>query len=223
MSFSERALQLIFEFEGLNQPGTWPGGFSGVTIGIGYDLGYVTVDQFDSDWGDVLTRPTLVRLREGVGLRGPKARNRTPVFADIRIARPPSERVFVERTLPMTVFRTAQAFPGFERLPLDAQGALVSLVYNRGTSTVDAPGEDRRREMRAIKRVVPTGDLREIARQIRAMKRLWQGKNLDGLLLRREAEAALVESCYGATVGEYAGAGGLRAGLRKAGRLLSRT
>ena len=53
---------------------------------------------------------------------------------------------------------------------------------------------DRRREMRAIARAVARGDVAEIARQIRAMKRLWVGKGLDGLLKRREGEAALVEA-----------------------------
>ena len=34
-----------------------------------------------------------------------------------------------------------------------------------------------------------------IAKELRKMKRIWQGKGLDGLLTRREAEAKLVESC----------------------------
>jgi GH24 family phage-related lysozyme (muramidase) len=186
---------LLFEFEGLNQPALWPGGFSGITVGIGYDLGYVAMDQYESDWGDCLARGSLAKLRPAVGLRGTRARNRAREFTEIRVTRPAAERVFVERTLPLTVFRTAQAFPGFERLPTDAQGALVSLVYNRGTSMVDAPGEDRRREMRAIRRAVEVGDLAEIVRQLRSMKRLWVGKGLDGLIRRRDAEADLVERC----------------------------
>jgi GH24 family phage-related lysozyme (muramidase) len=53
---------------------------------------------------------------------------------------------------------------------------------------------DRRREMRAIRDAVPKKDLKEIATQLRSMKRLWINKELDGLLKRREAEAKLVES-----------------------------
>lgn len=37
----------------------WPEGFSGITIGIGYDLGYVTVKQFMEDWGGVLSGADL--------------------------------------------------------------------------------------------------------------------------------------------------------------------
>jgi GH24 family phage-related lysozyme (muramidase) len=190
-NFSEKALRLILDAEGLNQPGKWPGASSGITIGMGYDLGYVTVDQFESDWHDILTGPTLASLKTAIGLIGIKAKNRAAQYANIRIKRADAEKVFTERTIPVQTFKTAQAFPGFENLPLDAQGALVSLVYNRGTSMVG----DRRKEMRAIRDAVPKGDLQGIANQIRAMKRLWVGQGLDGLLKRRDAEAALVESC----------------------------
>src|SRR5205807_2124248 len=62
------ALQLILAAEGMNQPGAWPGGSSGITLGIGYDLGYVTVDQFESDWGACLNKNARERLRAVVGL-----------------------------------------------------------------------------------------------------------------------------------------------------------
>jgi GH24 family phage-related lysozyme (muramidase) len=53
---------------------------------------------------------------------------------------------------------------------------------------------DRRQEMRAIREAVAKKDLPEIVRQLRAMKRIWEGQGLDGLLRRRDAEADLVES-----------------------------
>ncbi len=194
-ALSERVIRFILDHEGLNQPGIWPGGFSGVTIGIGYDLGYVTLDQFESDWGSYLSRMILDRLRSTVGLRAIRAKNKAAEYTDIRIRRADAEEVFRLKTLPLFQFKAAQAFPGFDQLPLDVQGALVSLVYNRGTSMVDRPGEDRRKEMRAIRDAVAAGDLAEIAKQLRSMKRLWIGKHLDGLITRREAEAQLVESC----------------------------
>src|SRR5438067_11642326 len=49
---SDKARDLIFKFEDLDQPGEWPGGESGVTIGIGYDLGFATSEQFKADWSD---------------------------------------------------------------------------------------------------------------------------------------------------------------------------
>lgn len=197
MAISDAARELILDMEGFSTKPVWPGGQSGVTIGFGYDLGYVTVDQFESDWGELVRRDALPRLAAVVGLRGQKARNRVGTLADLRITRRAAEQVFGARTLPLYELRTAQAFPGVEALPEDARGALVSLVYNRGTSMVDHSPEDRRREMRAIRAAVAEGDLEEIAAQLRAMKRLWEGKGLAGLIARREEEAGLVESAIG--------------------------
>ncbi|NNV57087.1 glycoside hydrolase family protein [Limnovirga soli] len=190
---SPKALQLILQSEGLNQPGIWPGGASGITIGIGYDLGYTTIDRFESDWNKAIPGPTLLRLREVIGLTGIKAKNKAAQLADIKIKRVESEKVFTEKTIPQEQLRTQIAFPGLENLPADAQGALVSLVYNRGASMIDSPGKDNRKEMRAIKAAVAKGDLKEIAKQLRSMKRLWEGKGLNGLIKRREDEALLVE------------------------------
>ena len=195
---STKAIQLILNAEGIDQPDNWPGGASGITIGIGYDLGYTTVDRFESDWGDVLPTSQMQRLKEGVGLRGLSARVSAKDFADIKISPDEAKKVFTERTLPIEQAKAQLAFPGFDKLPIDAQGALISLVYNRGTSMFDKPGEDRRKEMRAIRDAVAAGDLQEIANQLRSMKRLWEGKGLDGLIKRREDEAELVESSIGA-------------------------
>jgi GH24 family phage-related lysozyme (muramidase) len=92
---------------------------------------------------------------------------------------------------------TGRAFPGVTKLPPDAQGALVSLVFNRGTSMQG----HRRREMREIRDAIARTDfkmsklLEAIATSIESMIRLWIGKGLDGLIRRRKAEAALVRSC----------------------------
>lgn len=190
-TLSPSAKQLILDSEGLDQPAAWPGGRSGVTIGIGYDLGYNTVDHFEADWKPHLSCAILARLRTAIGLRGEDARRKAAEFGDIKIQRAAAQIVFEQRTLPRFLLYTQQTFPHIEKLPPDAQGALVSLVYNRGGSMIG----DERKEMRAIQKAVATGDLAEIARQLRLMKRLWVGKGLDGLLKRREAEAVLIESC----------------------------
>lgn len=190
LTITDKAFRLILSAEGLDQPGKWPGGGSGITIGIGYDLGFVTPEQFEEDWDEYLTDDEIERLKTVIGLTGGSAQMRAPQFTDIKIKREDAEAVFKERTLPLHSQRTEDAFPGVDELPPDAQGALVSLVFNRG------PGMDgdRRKEMRAVRDAVAEQDLQEIADQIRAMKRLWEGKGLDGLLKRRDAEADLVES-----------------------------
>ena len=187
---SDKALRLILAFDGFRQPADWPGGEAGITIGIGYDLGYVTVDQFESDWDELVPPSDLRRLRAAIGLRGIEARNLAPELADIRIVRSDAEAVFRRKTLPLARFKAKRAFPGMDRLPPEAQEALVCLVCSRGTSMAG----DRRQEMRAIRTAVVLGDLREIALQIRCMKWLWFGQGLPGMLKRREAEAEMVES-----------------------------
>src|ERR1043166_212294 len=150
LTITDKAFRLILSAEGLDQPGKWPGGGSGITIGIGYDLGFVTTEQFEEDWGEHLTDDQIERLKTVIGLKGGSAQMRAPQFTDITIKREDAEAVFKERTLPLHSQRTEEAFPGVDELPPDAQGALVSLVFNRG------PGMDgdRRREMRAVRDAV---------------------------------------------------------------------
>jgi GH24 family phage-related lysozyme (muramidase) len=192
---TDKAQRLILDAEGLDQPSDWPGGDSGITIGVGYDLGYVTEQQFRDDWGACLSPVAMDRLVAVVGLKGQKASDAAAALQDIKISLAYAEAVFLTRTVPEYEKQTVAAFPGAASLPPDAYGALVSLVYNRGTS-MDG---DRRREMRAIRDDVPKGDLKDIAAQLRSMKRLWVGKGQGGLIARREAEAKLVESCIPST------------------------
>lgn len=190
LQITDKALALILEAEGLDQPGKWPGGGSGITLGIGYDLGFVTPEQFEEDWSAFLSSDEIERLKSAIGITGGSAQQRASQFKDITVTREQAEQVFKNRTLPLHSKRTEEAFPGVDKLPPDAQGALVSLVFNRGPSMTG----DRRKEMRAVRDAVAQGDLQEIANQIRAMKRIWAGQGLNGLLRRRDAEADLVES-----------------------------
>ena len=191
MIMTDKAKRLILSFEGLDQPYKWPRGDSGISIGRGYDLGYVTASEFAADWADYLPNNHIERLKKVCGLKGESARRVATKFIDIWVSPESADAVFELNMLPKHMWRTIVAFPGVEELPADAQGALVSLVYNRGP----AMEGDRRMEMRTIRDAVKVGDLVTIVKQLRYMKRLWVDKGLDGLLRRRDAEAALVESC----------------------------
>lgn len=201
----------MLQDEGLDQPGAWPGGDSGVTIGIGYDLGYCDAKTFIADWQPHLSPGQVGRLVTAIGKHGQAAKAIAHQFDDIAINRHDAESVFLLRTIPDEESKTLAAFPGCDLLPPDAFGALVSLIYNRGPAMADSkadPDHDRRTEMRAIRSAIKYfsalpedehlfelgGLLQEIAAQIRDMKRLWEGKGLNGLITRREAEARLVES-----------------------------
>ncbi|CAB5163225.1 hypothetical protein D3OALGB2SA_5566 [Olavius algarvensis associated proteobacterium Delta 3] len=166
----------------------WPGGRSGVTIGIGYDLGYNSDNQIRKDWYSVLAEIDLERLVVVYGLKGPAARQAVNNVRSVTVPLESAREVFFKATLPRYALLTKKTYPGVENLHPDAQTALLSLIYNRGASFKGA----RRREMAAIKELVATADYEGIAQQIRAMKRLWEGSGLSGLLKRRDHEARLV-------------------------------
>src|SRR4051812_31767164 len=51
----------------------WPGVKSGVTIAIGYDLGYATTSKVKSDWGDRLPGSMIDAMLGCVGVTGDAA------------------------------------------------------------------------------------------------------------------------------------------------------
>jgi hypothetical protein len=166
----------------------WPGGGSGVTIGIGYDLGYNRESQIEADWSGKVSDRELKKLTDVSGLKGEAASDVLKRLKSIEIDFDAASDVFYQSTLIRYAQMTRKTFDGVEALFPDAQSALLSLVYNRGTSMSGA----KRREMAAIKTLVTQQDYVGIANKITEMKRLWEGKGLDGLLKRRDDEARLV-------------------------------
>lgn len=166
----------------------WPGGSSGITIGIGYDLGYNTSAQIRKDWKQYVSDNELNLLLSVAGKKASAAKQALSRLGPVRIPFHSASEVFTTAILPRHAALTVKAYPGVEKLLPDAQAALVSLVYNRGT----AMSGSRRKEMKAIQPLIKSADYAGIAEQIRAMKRLWEGAGLDGLLKRRDAEANLV-------------------------------
>lgn len=168
----------------------WPGGASGVTWGIGYDGGHQTRQQIGLDWS-VLKAAS--RLQAAAGITGAAAQPVVRQLHDVRVPFGLATDVFGIASLPRYHASARRAFgaAGFDALPVDAQGALVSVVYNRGASMAGPA----RAEMRAIRDVcLPGADLKCIAGQMRQMCRLWRGTNLEaGLCGRREDEAGMTE------------------------------
>jgi hypothetical protein len=201
---NKKSLDLILEFEVgggenyynkfLKNP-SWPGEQSGVTIGVGYDLGYVNKAEFTNDWKE-LNQKDFDRLYKVVGIKGIAAKDLIRGLKDISIPWDLSLKVFMNKTVTKFYNLTRETFPNFDNLPEDAKGGLVSLVFNRGNSLEG----DRRREMKLIRdgmKLVSTFDqkaLTFIANQIRSMKRIWIGGSIEkGMSRRRDAEAKLIE------------------------------
>lgn len=188
------SVELIFRHEGCPEHPYWPGGHSGITLGVGYDLAHHSEQDLRRDWleeGRIqAVGPSEVSgLLSACGKAGNAARDALPRVRRAVVTREGALEVFLDVSLPKYEEITGQAFPGVENLPELARGALVSLIYNRGGRMEG----DSRREMREVRDAVADGDLPEIAAAIRRMKRLWEGKGLDGLLRRREDEAKMVE------------------------------
>ena len=171
----------------LKQP-IWPGGYSGVTIGIGYDLGYNRVSQIQRDWLGKISDRDLETLKKVSGIKGSEAKKELSRLKMISIPFDTAEQVFSVSTLPRYAALTQKAYPGVEKLQPDAQAALLSLVYNRGSSMSGS----RRKEMAAIRPLVVRKDYAAMAQEILNMKRLWIDRGLTGLLRRREDEAELL-------------------------------
>lgn len=202
---SDKAYALILKYEvggganyynkALKRP-TYPGGQSGVTIGIGYDLGYNTAAQFKKDWSQNLDQKSYDLLLSTIGKKGAAAKSCIPRVKNISVSWEAAESVFLESTLPRFIKETKKAFPGSDSLHSDAFGALVSLVFNRGGSVVGASRVEMNNIKKAIGGTIKILNLYNyIAGQITAMKRIWVGKGLDGLLTRRDEEATLVKNC----------------------------
>lgn len=169
----------------------WPGGDSGVTIGVGYDLGFQ--ENFEADWRDLLAPADLEALRPWLGRKGDAVASAPSQLRSITIPWAAAWLGYVRRTLPQQLALTQQTFPvdGGKVLPPLCLGVLVSLVYNRGPKLTDEPGSDRRREMREIRNALSDGNFASVPDLLRSMSRLWPISN--GVHNRRLREAALFE------------------------------
>lgn len=184
----------------------WPGVQSGITVGIGYDLGYNTKESIRNDWSPHLPADMVAKMVLFAGYTKqqakellPKARQGIVVPWDAAMA------VFMEVSLPKFEKLAERACPGSEKLPAGCFGVLTSLTYNRGASFSNQG--DRYREMRNIRAHIATGEWDAVPQDLRDMKRLWP--TVAGLIRRREEEAMLWDASlraappldYGAATG----------------------
>lgn len=214
MGVSENALKLILDFEVgggetyYNKKAKfpiWPGGASGITIGIGVDLGHIKKVDFDAQISPYYEDTQIDRLVACIGITGKpgssesetKMKALANTVSDCELSFEHAMEIHENFTIPLYYERTRKTFKGFDSLPADVQGAIVSLVFNRGTK-LDGP---KRTHMAKIATLVDqfskskdSALLKEIADTFVDMAEIWRGeKSYEGLKRRRIAEAGLVQ------------------------------
>lgn len=169
---------------------TWPGGYSGPTAMVGIDIGYYTEEEVDKIFKPLTDSSELRLIQGGRGKTSIAAKEYTTQLKGITFTWEEAIQTFKEFILPKFTMLTERSFPGVAELGENAQAAIVSLVFNRGTSFKGAS----RSEMLELRNIIKEGkDYASMAEQLRSMKRLWD--KTSGLVGRREKEAALIESC----------------------------
>lgn len=198
LKVSPEGWQLILDFEvgggavyynrKLLHP-TWPGESSGVTIGVGYDLGYNSREQIAQDWAS-LPPGVVSRLQGCAGIKGSAGRLKVAAVRDIVIPWETALAVYQRKTVPRFAKMTAAAYPGTQRMHPHVQASMLSWVFNRGAGITDSA---RDREKRMIRSAIPQKPA-DLPAQFRSSKRLWTAT--PGLERRREAEAKLIEASF---------------------------
>lgn len=166
----------------------WPGGQSGVTIMLGYDLGYANHTKIDTDLKGKIPDAMLAACHSVSGFTGPEAHDAMlRVHSLIDIPWPVAFGVFLANDMPAWIATVVKYLPNTDLISPDCLGVLTSIAYNRGASFNNAG--DRYREMRSIKTDMGSKNFADVSHQIRSMARLWPVGN--GVHSRRLREANL--------------------------------
>ena len=165
---------------------TVPPGASGVTIGVGYDLGYNNATQIQNDWGGKIPQAQVDRLKGVAGLTQSRAKSALPRVRDIRIPWAVALDVYDVKTVPRFANLTVSAYPGILNMNPDIQGVTLSTSFNRGTSFTG----DRRRELTWTHNDVKVGKTENLSSYQLQMRRLWP--TIRGLQRRYTAHAGLI-------------------------------
>jgi len=169
---------------------TYPGGASGPTIMIGVDCAYYKETELREIF-KFLPESDINLIVGCIGKTGTSAKEYIKKLSHIKVSWENSEKVFFDIILPKFYNLTLKIWPKTDELCPNAQVALTSIVFNRGSSLTGSS----RSEMRNIKILISDKKYKEISENVLHMKRLWINKSMDGLLKRRDEESKLILSC----------------------------
>lgn len=200
MRSSQAAFNLIVEqevsskkvYENHYQRPEWPGAASGVTVGIGYDLGQTSAATIRADWANIVDSDMLEVMVSCSGVTSESARDLLwTVRNKILITWDQAIKVHQDCVIPRWEKIVENSLLNTNKLTPNQFGVLTSLTFNRGPSY--RKDGDKYSEMRNIYDHMANENFDAIPDEIRSMKRIWANRNLPGLLARRDAEADLFE------------------------------
>ena len=160
---------------------------SGLTVGVGYDLGYYTPDQIKSDWKGYISDEDIQKLASVSGLKGREAAGKHRHVVSVTISYDVALAQFTKVTLPTWLMKAYKLWPNFDALNDRQKTALVSLTFNRGTSLIGST----RSEMKEVYDNLERGNTRPVAGLIKQMA---LRSPLKGVQLRRKQEGELFAS-----------------------------
>ncbi len=109
----------------------WPKGNSGITIRVGWDLGYHSAAELKTTWSE-LGSEVLGRLEKAAGIKTEQAQVLLPHMRSVLIPESLSLAVFRDSLVRQYYPSVLQLFPQIEKLPTNVQVAFISVLFNRG-------------------------------------------------------------------------------------------
>ena len=167
----------------------WPEGASGVTVGIGYDLGYNTKAQIRSDWCGRIPRKMVEALESCAGIKGSKARYyQQKIRWQVVIPLEAAMDVFINRSVTRFSAITKSTSNTIEKAHPYIQDMMLSQTFNRGSSI---EGYSRRHVLWQS-RSCAKGQYYALPEYCRDSKVVWANKPSirKGIWRRRDTEAA---------------------------------
>lgn len=164
----------------------WQTTQSGVTIGIGWDCGYNTEENLYHEWVEYLDADALKELAQVLGLKSSTAYKNLNKVKGVVVEYDMASAQFENYTISRYYNLALRAYKELDEAPQAVKDVIVSLVFNRGNS-LKIDFKNTRKEMILIKEDIQIKNYKDIAKQLKDMKRLWP--NVKGLQLRRDAEA----------------------------------
>lgn len=164
---------------------------SGITIAYGYDLGHQREAAVRNDLRGLYTGEEISKFVSVLGQTQQNARSALTTVAHIAISKNDAMTLAL-RMKKRYAEDVVEVYPQAVGLHPHCQGALLSLVINRGNS-LTRPSMESRLEMRQIREDLDSNQPQNIPGRIRGMKRLWENSGQGGLLARRDKEAEFFE------------------------------